>query len=241
MNQVALNAIKQLLHAEIATEPDNLWARYHPLSTWDKTYLDFNFKAVSHFPSSCARGSPPPATFKGSWDKSCDSTLAQPPPPAKKKNPATMQKFTGFKLLEIGVPKTTWYLKLLKDVMATEACHTNQLASKACSSLHEHIGAVPFLSKCTLKDDDRPRYCSSHSSKRSCSVDPDGNDDNIEIEDGNDLTSLFGDNVDDDIAKAAGFEEDVPDNVSLGSFYNDPLVPYLDLLPNTDTTSQQCT
>ncbi|KAK1220008.1 hypothetical protein PQX77_017248 [Marasmius sp. AFHP31] len=231
---VALNTIEQSLRAEIATKPDNLWAGYRPQSTWDETYPDLNFKAASCLPSSHARGSTPLATFKGFWDKSCDSTLTQPPPPAKKKNLATMQKFTGFKLLEsviedvhkycsladrIGVPKTVRYLKPLEDVMVTKACHTDQLASKACSSLQERIGAVAFSSKRTLEDNDRPRYLSTSSSKCARSIDPD-EDDDVEIDDGNDLTSLFGDDVDSDIGKAAGVEEDVPDNVSLGSFYN---------------------
>ncbi|KAK1215693.1 hypothetical protein PQX77_021698 [Marasmius sp. AFHP31] len=212
-DRVALNAIEQSLHAEIATEPNNIWAGYRPLSTWDETYPDLNFKAASCLPSSRARGSPPPATFKGFWDELCDSTLA-PPPPAKKKNPANMQKFTGFKPSEsvfedvceshsladrISVPKTAQYLKPLKDVMATEARHTDQLASKARSSLQERIGAVTS----------------------SLNVGPDEVDEDVDMGDGNDLASLFGDNVDDNIAEAAGVEEDVPDNVSLGSFYND--------------------
>ncbi|KAK1230206.1 hypothetical protein PQX77_006707 [Marasmius sp. AFHP31] len=131
-----------------------------------------------------------------------------------------MQKFTGFKPSEIGIPKTAQYLKLLKDVVATEACCTDQLVSKAHSSLQERIGTVASSSKCTLEDNDGPRYSSSHSSKHSRSVDP-IEDDDIEMDDGNDLTSLFGDDVDDNIAEAAGVEEDVPDNISLGSFYND--------------------
>ncbi|KAK1230429.1 hypothetical protein PQX77_006483 [Marasmius sp. AFHP31] len=91
-NWVALNAIEQSLHAEIATEPDYLWASDCPPSTWDETYVDLNFKIMSCLASSHARGSPPPATFKGFWDESYDSTLTQPPPPAKKKNPATMRE-----------------------------------------------------------------------------------------------------------------------------------------------------
>ncbi|KAK1217470.1 hypothetical protein PQX77_019870 [Marasmius sp. AFHP31] len=200
-------------------------SRYVPPSTWDETYPDLNYKAATRLPSSRARGSPPPATFKGFWDESCDSTLA-PPPSAKKKNPANMQKFTGFKPSEsvfedvresrsladrIGVPKTVRYLKPLKDVVATEACRSDQLASKARTSLQERIGAVASSSKRTLEDDDGPGYSSSSSSKHS------------HMGDGNDLTSLFGDDVDDDIAEAAGVEEDVPDNVSLGSFYDDPV------------------
>ncbi|KAK1215520.1 hypothetical protein PQX77_021885 [Marasmius sp. AFHP31] len=199
------------------------------------------------------RGSTPPATFKGFWGESCDSTLA-PPPRAKKKNPANMQKFTGFKPSEsvfedvresrsladrIGVSKMAWYLKLFKDVVVTETRCTDQLASKARSSLHECIGAVASSSKRTLEDNDRPRYSSSSSSKHSHSVGPDEVDEDVDMGDGNDLISLFGDDVDDNIAEAAGVEEEVLDNVSLGSFYNDPLVPYLDLLPNTDTTSQR--
>ncbi|KAK1221866.1 hypothetical protein PQX77_015315 [Marasmius sp. AFHP31] len=156
-DQVALNAIEQSLRAEIATEPDNLWAGYHPPSTWDETYPDLNFKAASHLPSSHARGSPPPVTFKGFWDKSCNSTLA-PPPPAKKENPANMQKFSGFKPLD--VPKTA-------------------------------------------------------------RIDPIEGDD-VGMDDGNDLTSLFSDDVDNNIAEAAGVEENVLDNVSLGSFYDNP-------------------
>ncbi|KAK1234807.1 hypothetical protein PQX77_001984 [Marasmius sp. AFHP31] len=170
-NRVALNAIKQSLRAEIATKPDNLWAGYCPLSTWDKTYPDINFKAASHIPSSHARGSPPPATLK-----------------AKKKNPANMQKLTGFKPLDsvfedvcescsladrISVPKMARYLKPLEDVVATEARCTDQLASKAHSSIQERIGAVASLSKCTLEDDDRPGYSSTSSSKRSRSIGPD--------------------------------------------------------------------
>ncbi|KAK1216581.1 hypothetical protein PQX77_020785 [Marasmius sp. AFHP31] len=220
-DRVALNAIEQSLRAEIATKPDNLWAGYRPLSTWDKTYPDLNFKAVSHLPSSRARGSPPPATFKGFWDELCNSTLT-PPPPAKKKNPANMQKFTGFKPSEsvfedvcesrllanrIGVPKTAQDLKLLEDVVATETCCTDQLASKARSSVQECIGAVASSSKHTLEDDDGPRYLSTSSSKRARSVGPD-EDEDVEMDDGNDLTSLFGNDVDDDIAKAAGVEED---------------------------------
>ncbi|KAK1216466.1 hypothetical protein PQX77_020908 [Marasmius sp. AFHP31] len=250
---VALNAIEQSLCAEITTKPDNLWAGYRPPSTWDETHPDLNFKAASRLPSSHARGSPPPATFKGFWDKSCDSTLA-PPPPAKKKNPANMQKFTGFKPSEsvfedvresrsladrIGVSEMVRYLKPLEDVVATEARLTDQLASKACSSLQEHIGAVASSSKRTLEDDDGPGYSSSSSSKCSHSVGPDEVDEDVDMGDGNDLTSLFGDDVD-NIAEAAGVEEDVLDNVSLGSFYDNPLVPYLDLLPNTDTTQQRC-
>ncbi|KAK1219270.1 hypothetical protein PQX77_018038 [Marasmius sp. AFHP31] len=178
-DRVALNAIKQSLHAEIATKPNNLWAGYCPPSTWDETYPDLNFKAASHLPSSHARGSPPPATFKGFWDRLCNSTLAQLPPQVKK-NPATMQKFMGFKPMEsvsenvcesrsladrIGVPKTAQYLKLLKAVVVTEACHTDKLASKTCFSLQKHIGAVASSSKCTLEDNDGHEYCSSHSSK----------------------------------------------------------------------------
>ncbi|KAK1230544.1 hypothetical protein PQX77_006364, partial [Marasmius sp. AFHP31] len=249
------------LRAEIASENTyplptsrDLWAGYIPPSTWDETYPDLNFKAATCLPSSCARGSPPPATFKGFWDKSCDSTLAPPPPP-KKKNPVVMQKFTGFKPSEsvfqdvresrsladrISVPKTVRYLKPLEDVMASEVCRSDQLASKARTSLQERIGAVVSSSKRTLEDDDGPGYSSSSSSKCSHSVGPDEVDEDVDMGDGNDLTSLFSDDVDDDIAEAAGVEEDIPDNVSLGSFYDDPLVPYLDLLPNTDTTSQRC-
>ncbi|KAK1221404.1 hypothetical protein PQX77_015781 [Marasmius sp. AFHP31] len=207
-DRVALNAIEQSLRAEIATEPDNLWARYRPPSTWDETYPDLNFKASSRFPSSHTRGSPPPATFK-----------------AKKKNPANMQKFTGFKPLEIGVFKTARYLKLLEDVVATEAHCTDQLASKARTSLQDCIGPIASSSKRTLKEDDkaddRPEYSPSSSFKHSCSIGPDEVNEDVDMGDGNDLTSLFGDDVDDDIAKAAGVEEDVRDNVSLGSFYDD--------------------
>ncbi|KAK1216826.1 hypothetical protein PQX77_020535 [Marasmius sp. AFHP31] len=85
------------------------------------------------------------------------------------------------------------------------------------------IGAVASSSKRTLEDDDGPGYSSSSSSKRSRSVGPDEVDEDVDMGDGNDLTSLFGDDVDDDIAEAAGVEEDVPDNVSLGSFYDDPV------------------
>ncbi|KAK1216522.1 hypothetical protein PQX77_020846 [Marasmius sp. AFHP31] len=189
-DRVALNAIEQSLRAEIATEPDNLWAGYRPHSTWDETYPDLNFKSASRLPSSRARGSPPPATFKGFWDNSCDSTLAQaPPPPPKKKNPVVMQKFTGFKPSEsvfqdvhescsladrIGVPKTARYLKPLEDVMASEVHHSDQLASKARTSLEDCIGPIVSSSKRTLEEDDKaddgPGYSSSSSSKRSCSV-----------------------------------------------------------------------
>ncbi|KAK1219730.1 hypothetical protein PQX77_017536 [Marasmius sp. AFHP31] len=144
----------------------------------------------------------------GFWDKSCDSTLT-PPPPAKKKNPATI----------IGVPKTARYLKPLKDVVATEAHHTDQLASKARSSLQEHIGAVASSLKCTLEDNDGPGYLFTSSSKRARSIDPD-EDDDVKMGDGNDLTSLSGDDVDDDIAEAAGVEEDVLDNISLDDALN---------------------
>ncbi|KAK1219599.1 hypothetical protein PQX77_017669 [Marasmius sp. AFHP31] len=253
---VALNAIEQSLRAEIATEPSNLWAGSRPPSTWDKTYPDLNFNAPSRLPSSRARGSPPPATFKGFWDESCNSTLA-PPHPAKRKNPANMQKFTGFKPSEsvfedvcesrsladrIGVPKTAQYLKPIEDVMATGAHRSDQLASKARTSLQDRIGPIASSSKRTLEEDDKeddgPEYSSS--SKRARSIGPDEVDEDVEMGDGNDVTSLFSDDVDDDIAEAAGVEEDVPDNVSFGSFYDDLLVPYLDLLPNTDTTSQCC-
>ncbi|KAK1230207.1 hypothetical protein PQX77_006708 [Marasmius sp. AFHP31] len=98
-DQVALNAIEQSLRAEIATEPNNLWAGYCPPSTWDETYPDLNYKAVSRLPSSLAKGSPPPATFKGFWDKLCDSTLA-PPPPTKKKNPLNCPKALDAKSLD---------------------------------------------------------------------------------------------------------------------------------------------
>ncbi|KAK1233227.1 hypothetical protein PQX77_003621, partial [Marasmius sp. AFHP31] len=256
-DRVALNAIEQSLCAEIASENTyplptsrDPWAGYVPLSTWDETYPDLNFKAASHLPPSHARGSPPPATFKGFWDDLCDSTLAQaPPPPPKKKNPANMQKFTGFKPSEsifqdvcesrsladrIGVPRTAWYLKPLEDVVASEVRRSDQLASKARTSLEDRISPIVSSSKCTLEEDDKaddkPGYSSSSSSsKRACSIGPDEVDEDVHMGDGNDLTSLFGDDVDNDIAKAAGVEEDVPDNVSLGSFYDDPLVPYLDL------------
>ncbi|KAK1218794.1 hypothetical protein PQX77_018504 [Marasmius sp. AFHP31] len=222
-DRVALNAIEQSLRAEIATKPYNL-------------------------------GSPPPANFKGFWDESCDSTLDCPPPPPKKKNPASMQKFTGFKSSEsvfedvcesrpladrIGVSKTAKTLKGFEGIVAAKVRCTDKLASKAHSSLQERIGTVASLSKCPLEDDDGPGYISSHSSKRAHGVDPD-EDDDVEMDNGNHLTSLFSDDVDNDIAKAAGVEDDIPDNVSLGSFYDNPLVPYLDLLPNTDTTSQRC-
>ncbi|KAK1219157.1 hypothetical protein PQX77_018139 [Marasmius sp. AFHP31] len=261
---VALNATKQSLRAEIASENTyplptsrDPWAGYVPPSTWDETYLDLNLKAMSCLPSSHARGSPPPASFKGFWDDLCDSTPAQaPPPPPKKKNPIVMQKFTGFKPLEsvfqdvrefrsladrIGVPKTARYLKPLKDVVASEVRCSDQLASKARTSLQDRIGPIASSSKQTLEEDDKeddgPGYSSS-SSRCACSIGPDEVDEDVDMGDGNDLTFLFGDDVDDDIAEAAGVEEDVLDNVSLGSFYDDPLFPYLDLLPNTDTTSQ---
>ncbi|KAK1223231.1 hypothetical protein PQX77_013895 [Marasmius sp. AFHP31] len=194
---VALNAIEQSLRAEIATGPDNLWAGYRPSSTWDKTYPDLNFKATSRLPPSQARGSPPPANFKGFWDESCDSTLDCPPPPPKKKNPASMQKLTGFKPLEtvfedvreshsladrIGVSKTAKTLKGFEGIVAAEVRCTEELASKARSSLQEHIGAVTSFSKHTLEDDDGPGYLSTSSSKCACSVDPD-EDDDVEMDD----------------------------------------------------------
>ncbi|KAK1215711.1 hypothetical protein PQX77_021673 [Marasmius sp. AFHP31] len=230
-DRVALNAIEQSLRAEIASENTyplltsrDPWAGYIPPSTWDETYPDLNFKAVSRLPPSCARGSPPPATFKGFWDDSCDSTLAQaPPPPQKKKNPAVMQKFTGFKPSD--VPKTMRYLKPLKNVVASKVHRSDQLVSKARTSLEDRIGPVASSSKRTLEEDDKeddgPGYSSSSSSKRACSIGSDEVDEDVDMGDGNDLTSLSGDDVDDDIAEAAGVEEDVLDNVSLGSFYDD--------------------
>ncbi|KAK1221450.1 hypothetical protein PQX77_015743 [Marasmius sp. AFHP31] len=115
---VALNAIEQSLCAEIATEPDN-------------------FRAG---------GSPPPANFKGFWEESCNSTLDRPPPP-KKKNLASMQKFTGFKPLEIGVSKMAKTRKGFEGIVVAKVRRTDELANKACSSLQECTGAVASLSK----------------------------------------------------------------------------------------------
>ncbi|KAK1215173.1 hypothetical protein PQX77_022235 [Marasmius sp. AFHP31] len=118
------------------------------------------------------------------------------------------------------------YLKPLEDVVASEVCHSDQLASKAHTSLQDHIGPIASSSKRTLEEDDEaddgPGYSSSSSSKCARSIGPDEVDEDVDMGDGNDLTSLFSDDVDNDIAEAAGVEEDVPDNVSLGSFHDDP-------------------
>ncbi|KAJ8095438.1 hypothetical protein PM082_023208 [Marasmius tenuissimus] len=198
---------------------------------------------IASAPPRRARGSPPPAHFTGHWDRSCDSTA---PPPVVNRNPAAMQSFTGFRHTEsvfddvqeahtladrLGAPKTAQYLKPLEQIVTSA---TNCLLQE-CIQLHVSS------SKCLLEDDEGhegARYDSPTSSKCACSIE---SDEDVEIDwsddSMDDMTSLFGNDIDNDIAEAAGVE-DVPDDVSLGLFHDNRQVLFLDLLSQTDMTLQ---